>query len=72
MSAVNPREDEQQRDNEREGGGREEEEDTFKKVFGESMDEALREMGAKGFGARARKAEAFPSKKEVEEHTRCV
>ncbi len=39
----------------------------FKKVFGESVEEALREMGEEGVGARARKVEAVPNKKEVEE-----
>ncbi len=44
------------------------EEEMFKKVFGENVEEALREMGQEGVGARARKVEAVPSKKEVEEH----
>ncbi len=43
------------------------EEETFKKVFGESVEEALREMSEEGEGARARKAEAVPNKKEPEE-----
>ncbi len=40
----------------------------FNKVFGESVEEALREMGEERAGARARKVEAVPNKKEVEEH----
>ncbi len=46
----------------------EDEEEMFKKVFGESVEEALREMSEAGVGAKARKVEAAPSKKEVEEH----
>jgi hypothetical protein len=45
-----------------------EEEEMFKKVFGESVEETLREMSEEGFGARARKVEVVPRKKEVEEH----
>ncbi len=44
------------------------EEEMFKEVFGESVEEALREMSEEGVGAKARKVEAPPSKKEVEEH----
>ena len=39
----------------------------FEKMFGESVEEALRELGEEGVGARARKVEAAPNKKEVEE-----
>ena len=45
------------------------EEEMFKKVFGESVEETLREMSEGGVGAKARVVEAVPSKKEVEEHT---
>ncbi len=41
-----------------EGGGMKDEEETFKKVFGESVEEARREMSEEGVGARARKVEA--------------
>ena len=40
----------------------------FKKVFGESVEETLRETSEEGAGARARNVEAVPSKKEVKEH----
>ncbi len=39
----------------------------FKKVFRESMEEALRDVSEEGVGAKARKVEAVPSKKELEE-----
>ncbi len=68
VSAVSPHEDDRQGDEEQEGGGTEDEEEMFKKVFGESVDEALREMSEEGVGAKATKVEAVPSKKEVEEH----
>ncbi len=42
------------------------EDEMFKKVFGESVEEALREMGEEGVGARARKVRAVPNKKEAE------
>ncbi len=42
------------------------EEEMFKKVFGESAEETLREASEEGVVARARKVEAVPSKKEVE------
>ncbi len=45
-----------------------EEEEMLKKVFSESVKETLREMSEEGVGARARNAEAIPSKKELEEH----
>ncbi len=41
------------------------EEEMFKKVFGESTEEALRETNESGDAARVRKVEAAPSKKEV-------
>ncbi len=39
----------------------------FEKVFGQSVEETLRETREEGVAARARKAEAVPSRKEVEE-----
>jgi hypothetical protein len=44
------------------------EEEMFEKVFGQSVEETLRENGEEGVAARARKVEGVPSKKEVEEH----
>ena len=44
------------------------EEEMFKKVFGESVEETLREVSEEGVAARARKAGAIPSKREVAEH----
>ncbi len=41
-------------------------EEMFKKVFGQSMEETLQETGEEGVAARARKAQAVPSGKEVE------
>ncbi len=43
------------------------EEVTLKKVFGERMEETLREMSEEGIAARAIKVEAVPNKKEVED-----
>ncbi len=43
------------------------EEEMFEKVFGQSVEETLRETREEGVAARARKAEAVPSK-EVEDH----
>ncbi len=40
----------------------------FKKVLGESVGETLREASEEGVAARARKVEAVPSQKEVEDH----
>ncbi len=37
-----------------------------RKVFGESVEETLREASEKGVVARARKVEAAPNKKQVE------
>ncbi len=48
-------------------GGAKDEEEMFKKEFGESADEALRELSEEGVGAKARKVEAVQMKKEVEE-----
>ena len=39
----------------------------LKKVLGENAEEALREMSDEGVGAKVRKVEAVPSKKEVED-----
>ncbi len=44
------------------------EEEMFKKVFGESSEEVLREMNEEGNSARAGKADVAPNEKEVEEH----
>ena len=44
------------------------EEEMFEKVFGQSVEETLRETSEQGDFARERKAEAVPGKKEVEEH----
>ncbi len=44
------------------------EEEMFKHVFGESVEEAFREMSEEGVGAKARKVEAAPSQDEMEEH----
>ncbi len=43
------------------------EEEMFKKVFGESVEVALREMSEEGVAARARKVEAVPKTKEADE-----
>ncbi len=43
------------------------EEDMIKKVFGESVEEALRDMNEERVAARARRVEAVPNKREVEE-----
>ena len=43
MNTVSPHDGDQQGDKEQEGGGTEDEEEMFKKVFGESVEEALRE-----------------------------
>ncbi len=40
----------------------------FGKVFGQSAEQTLRETGEEGVAARARKVEAAPSRKEMEEH----
>ncbi len=39
----------------------------FEKVFGQSVEEMLRETSEEGSAARARKVEAAPSKREVED-----
>ncbi len=44
------------------------EEEMFENVFGQRMEETLREISEEGVAARARKAEGVPSIKEVEEH----
>ncbi len=41
-------------------------------MFGQSAEETLRETGDEGVAARARKAKAAPSKKEVEDHDHAV
>ncbi len=40
-----------------------EEEETFQKMFGERVEETLREISEEGVAARARKIEAIPSKR---------
>ncbi len=42
-------------------------EETFEKVFGQSVEETLKETCEEGFTARSRKVEALPSRKQVEE-----
>ncbi len=37
-------------------------------MFGQSVEEMLRETGEEGVAARARKVEVVPSRKEVGEH----
>ncbi len=44
------------------------EEETFEKLPGEGVEEALREMGEEGVGARTRRVEAVPNKNKLEEH----
>ncbi len=44
------------------------EEETLEKVFGQGVEETLRETGEEGVAARARKVEAVPSKKDVQDH----
>ncbi len=66
MSAVSPLEGEQQAG--REGRSIEE---RFTKVFGQTVEdtlEALKETSEEANAAKARKTEAIPSTKEVEEH----
>ena len=44
------------------------EDEMLEKVFGQSVEETLKETSEEGVAARARKVEAVPSKKEVEDH----
>ena len=43
------------------------EEETFEKAFGQSVEKTLRKTIEEGVAARARKVEAVPSRKEVED-----
>ncbi len=45
------------------------EDEMFEKVLGLSVEETLRETGEEGVAGRARKVEAVPSRKEVEERS---
>ncbi len=45
------------------------EQDMFKRVLGESVEETLGEASDEGVVARARKVEAAPNKKEVEDRS---
>ncbi len=67
MSAVSPQEGDQRigRDMKE---GEEDVEEMFARVFGESVEETLRETSEEANAARARTAEAAPSAKEVDEH----
>ncbi len=44
------------------------EEKTFEKVFGQSVEETLREISEEGVVAGAGNSEVVPSKSEVEDH----
>ncbi len=70
MSAVSPREGEQQ-DGEEEQEGKEDLKERFTRVFGESVEDTLdsvKDAGEEANTAGARRTEAVPSTREVEEH----
>ena len=66
MRAVSPHENDHHCVTEQEGDEMRVEEEWFEKVFGQSVEETLKETSEEGVAARARKVEAAPSRKEVE------
>ena len=68
MSAVSPHEDDQEAEKDKE---RDKMEEDFLRAFGESAEEVVkreRDVGEEAVRARARKTEAVPSQREVDEH----